>query len=345
MMLAALFMLSAAAQAGMARPIGPCASPSLCGFEDPEDLADLAGTSWLLVSQGAGAGESGLAALDTRSGAVVRYSAQALGPSCLANATGGGIGVMREGKGYRLVRVLHARGGGLPGEDAVETYRVKIHAGRPRLERLGCVRAPQPFFLNDAAPLPDGGFAATHMFDPALARPVRETAFLERRPTGFVVRWSPRKGWRRLPGSDGTFPNGIAASPDARWLVFAETYGRAVNRISIEGGNRTSLALEMQPDNVTALGRGRYVVAGGTGAPLVSTRGCPEMRRPGCGFPALAVTVDFASVRVVPLAVGGGADTPGFSVGIVKGEWLYLGTAFGDRLSRVAIHETPVSLP
>lgn len=344
-MLTALLMLSAVAQTGMAQPIDACAAPSLCGFDDPEDLADLAGTSWLLVSQASAGEQSGLAALDTRSDLLIRYTTAELGDTCLAGSRGGGIGIRRDRRGFRLVRVLHARGAGLAGEDGIETYRVTIERGRPRLKRTGCMRAPQPLFLNDVEPLPDGGFAATHMFDPALSRHARETAFLARRPTGFVVRWSPRTGWRRLPESEGTFPNGIAASSDGRWLVFAETYGRAVSRISIEGGMRTEVALEMQPDNVTALGGKRFTVAGGTGAPLVSTRGCPEMRRPGCGFPALAVTVDFASGGVVPLAVSGGARTAGFSVGIVKGKWLYLGTAFGDRLTRGPLAETPIILP
>lgn len=344
----ALLMIAAAPAdptSGMAGSAGPCSEAELCGFADPEDLADLAGSRWMLVSQEAAQGESGLVALDARTGRAVRYPAFAA--ACLAGARGGGIGIRREGAGYRLVRVLHGAAGAdaSPGIDAVQIYRVTIGAGAPRIEVVGCVTAPASYFLNDAVPLPDGGFAATHMFDRAVARPLREADFLAQRPTGTVVRWSPGAGWRRLAGGEGSFPNGIEASPDGRWIVFAETYGRRVNRLASDGGRRTSVALDMQPDNVTALSGSRFVVAGGTGAPLVSTRGCPALRRPGCGFPAMAVTVDVARGRVIPIAISAGARTPGFSVGLVKSTRLFLGTAFGDRITAVHLGRRPVQLP
>lgn len=346
---AAALLMTAAVPAGvpsgMAASLGPCGDASLCGFADPEDLADLAGSRWMLVSQEAAPGESGLAAIDTRTGEVVRYPA--FGAACLAGARGAGIGIRREGAGYRLVRVLHGPAGAdaSPGVDAVQTYRVTIVAGAPRIAAVGCITAPAAYFLNDVVPLPDGGFAATHMFDRAIARPLREADFLAQRPTGSVVRWSPAAGWRRLAGGEGSFPNGIEATPDGRWIVFAETYGRRVNRLSIDGGRRTSVALDMQPDNITALSGNRFVVAGGTGAPLVSTRGCPALRRPGCGFPAMAVTVDIARGRVTPMAISAGAQTPGFSVGLVKSGRLYLGTAFGDRITPVRLGRRPARLP
>ena len=344
---AALLVAAAPAGAadGMARAVGPCGGASLCGFADPEDLADLAGSPWLLVSQEATRDDSGLVALNSRTGQVVRYPR--FGASCLAGARGAGIGIRRERRGYRLVRVLHGLAGADagPGLDAVQTYRVTIDSGAPRIAATGCVLAPADYFLNDAVPLPDGGFAATHMFDRTIARPAREADFLAKRPTGSVVRWSPTGGWRRLAGGEGSFPNGIEASADGRWLVFAETYGRRVNRVPSDGGARTSVALDMQPDNVTALSGNRFVVAGGTGVPLASTRRCPELRRPGCGFPAMAVTVDFARARVVPIAIGAGVGTPGFSVALVKSGRLYLGTAFGDRITRVRLGRNPARLP
>lgn len=343
--LLAMATVAADTPSGSGGSTGPCSDPSLCGFADPEDLADLAGSRWILVSQEAAPGESGLAAIDTRTGRVVRYPA--FGPACLVGARGGGIGIRRDGAGYRLVRVLHGRAGAdaSPGVDAVQIYRVTIAAGAPRIAAVGCVTAPASYFLNDAVPLPDGGFAATHMFDRAVARSLREADFLAQRPTGNVVRWSPGTGWRRLAGGEGSFPNGIEASSNGRWIVFAETYGRRVNRISSDGGQRSSVALDMQPDNVTALSGSRFVVAGGTGAPLVSTRGCPALRRPGCGFPAMAVTVDIARGRVTPIAINAGARTPGFSVGLVKSKRLYLGTAFGDRITLVRVGRRPAQLP
>lgn len=332
----------AVTQGDEARPVGACLATQVCAFNDPEDLADLTGTPWLIVSEAATNGSSGLAAYDTRSGTIIHFVATDLGPSCALGSRGGGIGLRRDGDSYRLVRILHSGAGG---GDAVESFRVGIIGGRPALNRIGCVSAPSPYFLNDITPLPDGGFAATHMFDRSVPRDQREKAFLGGSPTGYVVRWSPTTGWTRIPDTAGVFPNGIDASADGQWLVFAESYGHAINRIRLDGSGRVRVPLAMQPDNVTALDNTRFIVVGGTGRPLVSTRRCPELRRPGCGFPAVAAEIDFASSTVRTIAVGGGGSTPGFSVGVVKGQKLYLGTAFGDRITILAVGSGVANTP
>lgn len=334
------------AEGDIARPVGPCTSTQICTFTDPEDLADLVGTPWLIISEGAVTGSSGLTAFDTATGTIIRFAAAALGPSCLADARGGGIGLRREAGGYRLVRILHGPhfGPTITG-DAVESFRITLVGHAPHLARTACVAAPAPYFLNDITPLPDGGFAATHMFNPAIPREKREVAFLAGLPTGYLVRWSPASGWMRIPGSEGSFLNGLDASRSGRWLAFAETYGRAINRIRLDGSQRSRLELAMQPDNVTALGDGTFVVVGGTGKPLVSTRRCPELRRPGCGFPAVAARIDFDHARVKTIAVGNGVSTPGFSVGVLKLGLLYLGTSFGDRITVLKIGKQPVVTP
>lgn len=318
---------------GMARPVGPCVAGQVCRFEDPEDIADLKGTPWLVVSQG-----PGLAGFDTATQAVQPIAIG--GMPCLPGSHGGGIGVRRERGGYRLVRILHGASG-----DAVETLRVTLRRAGLQASRTGCAAAPSPYFLNDIAPLPDGGFAATHMFDRAVPRTTLETAFLSGMPTGYVVRWSPATGWRALPGTEGTFPNGLDVSPDGKWIAFAEIYGHALNRVRLDGSGRTRIRLAMQPDNVTALGGARFLVVGGTGTPMTSTKRCPELKRPGCGFPARAVVVNFARGNVTTLVESGGASTPGFSVGVRKHGQIYLGTAFGDRITVVQADRTLVQLP
>jgi hypothetical protein len=333
------------AASDVARPVGPCIATQVCAFADPEDIADLTGTPWLMVSEGAIDGSSGLTAFETATGMIIRFSAEDLGPSCLADARGGGIGVRREAGGYRLVRILHRTYAGANATDAVESFRITLVGHTPHLGRTACVVAPAPYFLNDIVPLPDGGFAATHMFDPAIPREKREMAFLAGLPTGYLVRWSAAGGWVRIPGSEGSFLNGLDASPNGRWLAFAETYGRAIDRIRPDGSSRSRLELAMQPDNVTAVDDGTFVVVGGTGKPLVSTRRCPELRRPGCGFPAMAARVDFDHARVTTIAVGNGVSTPGFSVGVLKRGRLYLGTAFGDRITVLKVGKKPVVTP
>jgi sugar lactone lactonase YvrE len=336
---------------GVAHAVGPCATGQICTFHGPEDIVDLAGTPWLLISQQEPKDASiGLAALNTDTGEIIRYDPAGFPASCVDNARGGGIGLRAEAGGYRLVRLVHAGGLGAAIShptiaDGVETYRVAITAGRPVLTRTACVQAPVDYFLNDIAALADGGFAATHMYDRSGDAAAREAKFLASQPTGFVVRWSPKSGWSQIPNSEGSFPNGIDASPDGRWIAFAETYGHVISRIGVDGSGRERIPLAMNPDNVTALADGRFVVAGGTGEPLVSTRGCGPFSKAGCGFPAAAMVVDFAKGSVTPIVTSGGDTAPGFSVAVIKAGKAYIGSSSGDRVTVVTLGAEPVALP
>lgn len=339
--LAALLLAAAPAPAsagpgGVALP--PC-SGDLCHFANPEDLAALPGTTLIAVSQqSADDPGKGLLLLDTRDGRRIAIATPPADDRCPAGR-GGGIGVRREDGGYRLVRIVHGA------SDMVETWRVTMAAGVPRLARTGCVAAPAPLFLNDIAPLPDGGFVATHMFDRALPAATRNAMFLAGQPTGSVMRWSASSGWAAIPNSQGVFPNGIDVSADGRWIAFAETYGHRLNRLRLDGSARTSVALAMQPDNVTALRGSAFVVVGGTGAPMVSTRNCAALKSAGCAFPAAAMIVDFKSGGTTTLARSAGVGTPGFSVGLLADGALWLGTSFGDRVTRVDVFSPPAELP
>lgn len=204
--------------------------------------------------------------------------------------------------------------------------------------------APPAYFLNDVAVLADGGFAATHMFDRAESKAAREAKYLAGQATGYVVRWSPGGGWSRVEGSEGPFLNGIDAA-DGRRVVFAATYGHWIARLDLDSGDIVKAPLAMNPDNVTPMGDGRFVAAGGTGRPLVSTRNCSRFSPPACGFPAAAVAIDFDKGAVTPLVTSTGAAAPGFSVATVKAGKAYIGGSSSDRITVVTVGATPVILP
>jgi hypothetical protein len=314
------------------RGVAPAACVgTLSGFTDPEDIAALPGTSSIVISQQSEDGPAkGIVILDTRRGRrTIIKNPPAAEPCTLGR--GGGIGIRREGSNYRLMRIVHAAA------DTIEVWRVSMTGRTPRAVRTACIHIPTSLYLNDIAPLPDGGLIATHMFDRTIEPMKRNRMFLSGAPTGWVARWSARSGWSRVPNSDGAFSNGIDVSPDGRWIAFAETYGHRINRIRPSGHDRTSIRLAMQPDTVTAFGSSRFVVAGGTGAPMASTRNCAALNRSetrqGCAFPAAALTVDFETGRIRSIVRSDGASTSGLSVGLVSGSSLWLGTAFGTASS------------
>lgn len=336
---------------GVARAAGACRADQICTLRNPEDIADLAGTPWLLVAQqDPAAAAMGMVALDSRTRRLSPVRVEPGAPSCIPDAQGGGLGLRREAGGYRLIRIVHqghyAEAALDPARtDAVETYRVTVGADGPVMKRVACVIAPPLYFLNDVAALANGGFVATHMFDRSDAPAIRSERFLAGQPTGFVVRWSPGKGWSKIPGSDGVFPNGIDASQDGRWIAYAETYGHRVTLIRPDGSGRRPIALAMNPDNVVwSVGR-TFIVAGGTGVPLRSTAGCAAYRLQGCAFPAAAARVDFATGSATSLVSSGGAELPGFSVAAEKNGSLYVGSATGDRLTILDLARGPVAIP
>ena len=329
----------------------PCASTStfkqICSFADPEDMAVIPRTPWIIVSQQSPSDDdSGFAFVDTRDLQVVQIKSANIDTSTLdAKETCygqphhykfGGIGIRAAGGHTELVAIQHQDNG----RDAVEFFTILVASGQPRIQWAGCVLAPLPLFLNDVAALPGHSFAATHMFDRALAAedPQRQRQrFLAGEMTGYVVTWSPASGWRKVPNSAGCFPNGIDASRDGSTLYMAETYGHRINAITLDGSKRLQIHLAMQPDNVTVTDGGDVIVAGGTGIPIVSTDGCTKFRPQGCGFPSAVDRVDFSTSGVATLFADDGTRVPGASVGIVADKQLFIGTSFGNRVTVVRI--------
>jgi hypothetical protein len=336
---------------GVAKAAGACRADQLCAFRNPEDLVDLAGTPWLIVSQHDPADPKvGMMAIDIRSGRSVPVEGTRDQPDCIPNIRGGGIGIRREDGGYRLVRIVHQgsyiEAALIPSaNDAVETWRVTVDREGPHLRRTACIVAPLPLFLNDIAALADGGFAATHMFDRAGPAAPRTARFLAGQPTGYVTRWSPAAGWQTIPNSEGVFPNGIDAAQDGRTIAFAETYGHRLTLLHPDGSGRRIVDIALNPDNVVWAGGSHFIVAGGNGVPLKSTAGCAPFRLPGCAFPAAALLVDGATGKVIPLAISAGAEIPGFSVALRKAGRLYIGSSTGDRITVLDAKTPPVTLP
>jgi len=328
-------LLAPATLRAQAQPDGGVALPActgtLCGFSHPEDLAALPGTRWIVVSQQSDEDPTkGMVLLDTTSGQSQDIPNPPAGDGCITGR-GGGLGVRPEQGGFRVVRIVHGKA------DVVETWRLAQTPAGITASRTACTPAPEDLFLNDIAPLAGEGFVTTHMFDRSLPKDQRDAMFRNDTPTGVLMRWTAASGWARIPGSEGVFPNGVDVSPSGRWIAFAETYGHRLNRIRPDGRDRSSVTLAMQPDNVTAVDDTHFVVVGGTGVPLVSTRNCAPLGKAGCAFPSAAILVDFAHLSQKVLVRSEGHETPGISTGLIADGALWLGTSFGDRVTRVVL--------
>ena len=132
--------------------------------------------------------------------------------------------------------------------ESIEVFEVDARK-TPALTWVGCAVAPDPLGFNGVVALPDGGFVATSP------------------RTGDVWEWQSASGWSRVPGSEGTAPNGLEISMDGRWLYIA---GWAEEKLTRLSRGRTPVQKEVidlgfRPDNLRMSLDGSVIFAAGHG--------------------------------------------------------------------------------
>lgn len=220
----------------------------------------------------------------------------------------------------------------------IEFFQVVAVRPVPRVVWSDCVAVPPNFALNDVVLSTDRELFATHMFTPPQSADDTQTLradFLAARPTGYVLRWNAQTQWSRVPDTDLSFANGIALSRDGKWLAAAGTFDQAVVLIERDTGASRRVAVGLQPDNLTPAGAAGFVVAGHTGVPVAGIDPCRKLTTQSCGFPFAVARIDARVPSVAIVYRDPGETTPGASVALLAGGTLYLGSAFGDRITAV----------
>ncbi|MGI9345325.1 MAG: hypothetical protein ACR2PW_03570 [Gammaproteobacteria bacterium] len=215
--------------------------------------------------------------------------------------------------------------------EAIEIFSLQHQEdGRPYLVWRGCLIPPGMPFLNDVAITTDGTFYFTHMFDRdawgfgLIARLVLSW------DTGFVWSWSPATGYNKVPGSDGSFPNGISLDPDAGILLVNYYTDNLMQTFSLETGNRLG-AFEIQfPDNVSYVDGVAYVAShqielGGSDACAHLTSTCP--------LPYSIYRIDPVTLEGEQILYGDGPPFGLATVAIPVERRLWMGSFTGDRIA------------
>ena len=188
-------------------------------------------------------------------------------------------------------------------------------AAPPALTWVGCAPALSTLTFNGVVALPEGGFAATSG------------------PTGDVWQYQTATGWRRVPGSEGTAPNGMEISKDGRWLYIAGWAEEKVTRLS-RGQTpirKDVVTLGFRPDNLRMSPDGSVLFA--AGHTDKDGRSITEPREP------LRETSNVATIDQQTLAVRRIFQHPamdGFvasTTGVQIGDEMWLGSQRGDRIA------------
>lgn len=341
---------------GSVEPIRECVDAGpvhvLCGFQNPEDLAVAPGGEWIVVSQnprmvdGELSGSGSLLALRPRDGE--RRALYPMSDSATASATPGvgspdcsgppdparfsphGIDIADAGDGEaRLLVVNHG------GREAIEWFRLRTPPEGPSATWEGCVPLPDDAQADDVAALPGDGLVATKMLprEAGLFSLLRIALGLR---TGELLEWGPQQGWRAIPDSAASAPNGVVASPDGQTLYFAAWGESKLVRIGRNGGGRRELALPHHPDNLSWARDGQLLSTGQKGS-ILMVPACGRIDSGTCPIPYSVVRVpaDASAYELVydeDPARTGGAGT----VALDHDAALWIGTFAGDRILRVA---------
>ena len=303
------------------------------GVWNPEDLVELPGTSWVIVSAMRSARHAGrLFKVDTARpshATELRWEAAAE-PARLGTDVFDphGIAARRLPEGtFELLVVDH--GGG----EAIDRLVLELREEGPVVVRGDRLVQPPRTSANAVAHLPDGGFVMTSMFDPT--DPNTLSRFARAEPTGQVWRWSPSNGWSRFGELQMSGANGIAVSADGRSVIACEWAARRVWRLDENGRPVTSVETDFLPDNLRWTSEGHLLLAGQSDRPE-AVFGCGA-RGERCPLAFKVVRLEPESLAIEPLIVMDDSEATARGFGgatgaLMVGDRIWVGSFTGQRI-------------
>jgi len=297
----------------------------ICDLISAEDLAIVPGSEWVIASGNREGGRLHLVSVRNKTATVLfptsarneRLDATTY-PTCpgpldlekLDAFRAHGLYLkMGQGAVHTLYVVHHGT------RESIEVFEVDARPTPPVLTWVGCAPALSTISFNSVVALPEGGFAATSG------------------RTGDVWQYQTGTGWRRVPGSEGTAPNGLEISKDGRWLYIAGWSEEKLTRLS-RGQTpvqKDVVKLGFRPDNVRISPDGSVLFAAGhTDKDGRSITGPREPLRETSNVAKIdPQTLEVRRIFQHPALEGFVASTTAIQIG----NEMWLGSQRGDRIA------------
>ena len=261
----------------------------ICGVTNVEDFAPVPHTKWVIGGDLSAAShpQGYLYLFDTsnNTATAVQPSEIAIrpdkktypdcpGPVDMKTFGPHGLDITRTGTRHLLYAVNHG------GRESVEVFIVDLTKARPALTWIGCTVAPQGFWPDAVASLPDGGIVVTSLWDPTDADRLNKLS--NGQPVGALDEWHPGKGWTPIPGAEGmSGPNGVIVTPDGKDIYVAVWSGKQLVRINRakNPAKVDSVPTGILTDNVRWSPSGKEIFVGGQDATVKQVLECFEFER------------------------------------------------------------------
>lgn len=297
----------------------------ICGLASPEDIAVLPGAEWAITSGNREGGRLHVIDLRRKSATTAfpvpgqreQLDAENYptcpGPLMLEKPDlfrAHGLYLKPSANRVHSLYVVHHGT-----RESIEVFEVDARETPPSLTWVGCAPALSTLGFNSVVALPEGGLAATST------------------RTNDVWQYKKETGWRRIPGTENTAPNGLEISKDGRWLYIAGWAEEKLTRVSrgTMPVQRDVISLGFRPDNVRLSPDGSVLFAAGHSDK--DGRSIVEPREP-LNETSNVARIDPATLKFERIFQH--KAIPGFvasTTAIQIGEEMWLGAQRGDRLA------------
>ncbi len=247
---------------GPQKDISNCSSDNkvrlICGFKNPEDIVITPDKKFLLMSEFGGIGpyeeqKSGYFALlnlETKTKVIPNITIEENiwgDPKCTRtiNKKYGphGIDLIKRNDGrYQLGVINHYP------DESIEMFEMVKKENSWDMVWRGCIDVPYEFYFNDISLRKNGGFYASHMYDREITLNEWLLVSIIKFDTGFLVEWIENR-FKKVDGSDGSGPNGIALDEDSNIIYINYNQGDSITKFDLSLNKKLDKKFIEAPDN------------------------------------------------------------------------------------------------
>jgi hypothetical protein len=308
------------------------------GPQNAEDILPIGDTEWLVTSgmngQTSGSNISGHIYLINRKEKTFeelfpgkntvfdhdkKMFKECPGPINPENFSSHGLALKEKSPGqYILYMTSHGE------REAIEVFNINTKGAKPAISWTGCVPLSEDIMANSVAILSDGGFVTTKFHDPTI--PNSMMGIMQGKLTGGIHEWHPGEKVKAIPGTELSGANGIAVSPDDKYVYVAAfgsreivRFDRTKNPVKLE-----KVKIDIMPDNIHWGDDGMLYTAGNNSAR-------------GTGWSVFSIYPDTLEVKRIT-GVDQTAAMQNASSAVPVDDEIWVGTFSGDRIGYLPRH-------